>query len=112
MDGSSLGSWTPVDEPEFVVVGGKVGGRCRVVASREMTKAQLTALIYRPPITTYSLNMIVTEVITYTVQTAMKSFQMAEANTYAEAFEALFKRWNPMAPAELDGSGQLEAGHA
>lgn len=95
-----------LSRPEWTIVGGRiVGGRYRIIASKELTSAGLTydATVERIPGDDL-LNPFATVVTsrTITMSCVIRHFVIIEAGSYGACLEALFANWAPDGPAAAE----------
>jgi hypothetical protein len=99
--------------PDWVMVGMPRAGGVRLLASKDMTHAELEAAFDRAaPWDAYDFTLppIVSQRITLTA--GMRTFTVIDAPDYPSAFTALFETWTPGPGqhAALQGIPAIEAG--
>lgn len=95
--------------PDWVMCGCPVPGGVRLLASKDMTHAELSADYGWADIDAWSPPVLTSRRITLT--SGLKTFIMIEAPDYPSAFAALFEQWTP-GPGEhaaLPGIPAIEA---
>ena len=98
--------------PDWVMCGVQnPAGGVRLLASQDLTQAELQALIDYPEIV-YDPFPVPGQVRQRFLLTAeMRTFSMIEAPDYPAAFQALFEHWSPQPAARAAiGEGQMELG--
>ncbi|KQU33557.1 hypothetical protein [Rhodococcus sp. Leaf233] len=79
--------------PDFVMVGATMDNGVMLLASTELTYAELES--ERDIIRHFGGHIQQVVNVRYTLSTEMREYVTIVAPTYAEAFDTLFKRWSP-----------------
>ena len=85
--------------PDFIVLGGEFDGKVYLVASKSLREATLREESEYPE-NFYGLpRRFRDEIIRIFIEAEMRDYVIVSANTYPEAWDTLFKCWQP-SPAE------------